>query len=160
LKSQRGQALVEFALILPLLLTLVIGIFDFGAAYNYQNDMSQLANEAVRYATVGNCNGCSPGSANTMIPAIVTQDADTAALKNSVTICIVFPAGSNGNVGDAVEALVEKNYTWVPYLRLVKSKIVASATMRLETPYTAGTSPYTPDTLTPAGNCSAYDPSS
>lgn len=152
--------MVEFALILPLLLTLVLGIFDFGAAYNYQNDMSQLANEAVRYAAVGNCTGCAPGSASTMIPAIVANDADTAALKNSVTICIVFPTGSTGGEGDAVEAIVEKNYTWIPYLKLVKSKIVATATMRLETPYKAGTSPFTPDTLTPAGNCSAYNPNS
>ena len=50
LKAQRGQALVEFALILPLLLSIILGIFDFGTAFNYQNNMSQLANEAARYA--------------------------------------------------------------------------------------------------------------
>jgi Flp pilus assembly protein TadG len=163
LKSQRGQALVEFALILPLLLTLVLGIFDFGTAYNYQNDMSQLANEAARYAAVQGCNGCAPGNPNTEIPAIVKADADTGALRDpthGVTICLFWPAGSTGAKGDAVKVLVEKNYSWVPYLHLSKTKITASATMRMESAYDPAKSPWTPDTLTGGGNCSAYDPSS
>jgi Flp pilus assembly protein TadG len=149
LKSQRGQALVEFALILPLLLTLVLGIFDFGTAYNYQNDMSQLANEAARYAAVGKCDGC---STTNQIPAVVRADADSGALRNSVTITIGFPSGSNGCQGDAVQVTVTKNYTWVPYLKLGGTTIHASATMRLETAYVAGTSPYTPNPG-PVGTC-------
>jgi hypothetical protein len=164
LKSQRGQALVEFALILPLLLTLVVGIFQFGTAYNYQNDMSQLANEAVRYAAVGSCGPTTPcqshtisGTTNTEIPYIVKQDADTAALRDpstGVTITIGFPAGSNGCEGDAVQAVVHKNYTWMPYLNLGHTTITASATMRLEAPYNSGTSPYSPNPG-PAGSCSS-----
>jgi Flp pilus assembly protein TadG len=152
LKNQRGQALVEFALILPILLTLVIGIFDFGTAYNYQNDMSQLANEAARYASVGSCNGC---TFSHQIPAVVKADADTGALRdpvNGVTITVGFPSGSNGCIGDAVQVTVTKSYTWVPYLHLASSHIHASATMRLETPYTVGTSPYTPSPG-PSGSC-------
>jgi Flp pilus assembly protein TadG len=156
LKSQRGQALVEFALILPILLALVIGIFDFGTAYNYQNDMSQLANEAVRYAAVGGtCGGrCSPSN---QIPAVVKQDADTGALRDpstGVTITIDFPdPGSNGCKGEAVRATVTKDYSWIPYLHLANTAIHASATMRLESKYVAGTSPYTPNPA-PSGTCS------
>jgi Flp pilus assembly protein TadG len=149
LKSQRGQALVEFALILPLLLTLVLGIFDFGTAYNYQNNMSQLANEAARYAAVGTCDGCSHTN---QIPAVVKADADTGALRNSVTITVGFPSGSNGCQGDAVKVTVTKDYTWIPYLKLANSTIHASATMRLETPYNNLTSPYTPNPG-PVGTC-------
>lgn len=155
LRSQDGQTLVEFALILPILLLIILGVFDFGTAYNYQNDMSQLANEAARYASVGNCTGCSTSNE---IPAVVKQNADTGALRDpttGVTICIVFPTGSSGQVGDAVEAIVEKSYTWLPYLNLASSNLYASATMRLEQPYTAGVSPYTPDSLV-NGNCSSY----
>jgi len=157
LKNQRGQALVEFALILPLLLTLVIGIFQFGTAYNYQNDMSQLANEAARYASVGNCSGCVAGSPTTEIPAIVKADADTGALRDpttGVTIRIFFPgSGNNGCLGDPVEAVVHKDYSWIPYLNLGHTTISASATMRLDSPYKSGTSPYTPDPA-PTGSCS------
>jgi Flp pilus assembly protein TadG/cell division septation protein DedD len=47
----RGQALVEFALILPILLLLVAGIFDFGRALFVFSEVSNSAREAVRYGT-------------------------------------------------------------------------------------------------------------
>jgi Flp pilus assembly protein TadG len=160
LKNQRGQALVEFALILPILLTLVLGIFDFGTAYNYQNDMSQLANEAARYASVGSCGKDSTGTAlcshTNQIPAVVKADADTGALRDpstGATITIGFPSGSNGCKGDPVKATVTQHYTWIPYLHLASTTITASATMRLETAYDALTSPYTPNPG-PVGTCS------
>jgi hypothetical protein len=148
--------LVEFALILPILLTLVIGIFDFGTAYNYQNDMSQLANEAARYASVGSCGKDSTGtplcSPTNQIPAVVKADADTNALRNTVTITVGFPPGTSGCQGDPVKVTVTKTYTWVPFLHLASSPISASATMRLETAYSAATSPYTPNPG-PSGTC-------
>jgi hypothetical protein len=61
LKSEQGQTLVEFALILPILLLLVIGIFDFGQAFNTKNDLTFLANTAARYAEVNQCVSCAPG---------------------------------------------------------------------------------------------------
>jgi fibronectin type 3 domain-containing protein len=47
----RGQALVEFALILPILLLLVVAIFDFGRALFVFSEVSNSAREAVRYGT-------------------------------------------------------------------------------------------------------------
>lgn len=150
LKAQRGQALVEFALILPLLLSIILGIFDFGTAFNYQNNMSQLANEAARYASVGSCAGCttSPGS---QIPDIVANDAATNALKNSVTIVMSFPSGS-GCQGQPVKATVTKTYSWIPYLKLTDSTLTTSATMRMEYNYNASTTPFT-TSPPPSGTC-------
>ena len=57
--GERGQAMVEFALVLPLLLLLIFGIFDFGRAINYWIDATHMSNEAARYAAVGNTpTGC------------------------------------------------------------------------------------------------------
>jgi Flp pilus assembly protein TadG len=42
--DRRGQATVEFALILPVLLLLVLGIIEFGKAWN----LAQMATDAVR----------------------------------------------------------------------------------------------------------------
>ncbi|WP_026556464.1 TadE/TadG family type IV pilus assembly protein [Arthrobacter sp. 35W] len=50
--SERGAAAVEFALLLPVLLLLVIGIMEFGRAYNIQISASQAAREGARYAAV------------------------------------------------------------------------------------------------------------
>jgi Flp pilus assembly protein TadG len=50
--SPRGQALVEFALILPILLVLLLGIFDFGRAVAAYNSVANAARSAVRVAIV------------------------------------------------------------------------------------------------------------
>jgi Flp pilus assembly protein TadG len=47
----RGQALVEFALILPILLLLAVGIMDFGRALFVFSEVSSATREAVRYGT-------------------------------------------------------------------------------------------------------------
>jgi len=49
---QKGQALVELALILPLLLLLVFGIIEFGRALYIKNTLSNAAREGARRAAV------------------------------------------------------------------------------------------------------------
>lgn len=49
----RGAVMVEFALILPLLLMLVIGIIQFGFALNAQVAIQAAAREGARVAAVG-----------------------------------------------------------------------------------------------------------
>jgi len=48
----RGQALVEFALVLPLLVVILLGIFDLGRAVYAFNTVSNAAREATRVAIV------------------------------------------------------------------------------------------------------------
>src|SRR3954451_24324647 len=43
-----GASAVEFALILPLFLLLVLGMIDFGRAYNMQLALTEAAREGVR----------------------------------------------------------------------------------------------------------------
>lgn len=50
--SERGAAAVEFALILPVLLLLLLGIIEFGAAYNAQILVTNAAREAARSMTL------------------------------------------------------------------------------------------------------------
>jgi Flp pilus assembly protein TadG len=52
LGSERGTAVVEFALVAPILFLLVFGILDFGRALNYYNDITQLAGQGARAAAV------------------------------------------------------------------------------------------------------------
>jgi Flp pilus assembly protein TadG len=48
LRSDRGAAMVEFAIIAPLLLLVVFGIIEFGRAYNAQNSLTHAAREGAR----------------------------------------------------------------------------------------------------------------
>ena len=51
-KRSRGQALVEFALALPVLLVIFMGLFDFGRAVFAYNSLSNAAREGARVAIV------------------------------------------------------------------------------------------------------------
>src|SRR5271167_2477174 len=53
-ESEDGQAVLELALCIPVLLIVVLGIVDFGRAVNYWNNETHLANLGARFAAVGN----------------------------------------------------------------------------------------------------------
>lgn len=52
LKSEKGAALVEMAIALPLLLLVVWGMIDFARAYYTSNSLSTAVREGARYAAV------------------------------------------------------------------------------------------------------------
>jgi hypothetical protein len=52
-RSKRGAALVEFALILPILLMLFLGIIEFGVLMMHQLTLVQVAREGSRAASLG-----------------------------------------------------------------------------------------------------------
>lgn len=59
--KERGAVAVEFALVAPLLVMLLLGIMEFGRAYNTQVTISSAAREGVRVMAIGN----SPAAART-----------------------------------------------------------------------------------------------
>jgi Flp pilus assembly protein TadG len=50
--NERGQELVEFALVFPLLMLLVLGIIDFSVVVFSYNTIANAAREGVRYGIV------------------------------------------------------------------------------------------------------------
>ncbi len=52
LRSRRGQSLVEFALVVPILLLLLLGLVELGRAWMTRNIMTGAAREAVRIYVV------------------------------------------------------------------------------------------------------------
>jgi len=144
--------MVEFALVLPLLLVLVLGIVDFGRAFNYWIDSTHLANVAARYATV-NKNPGAPDARS--LQRYIELQASSEELRDApVDVCIAFPAGQL--VGDPVKVTVKSTFTWLGFLVTSTAEmrspleglppstnIQGSATMRLEalpSNYTAGCS--------------------
>jgi Flp pilus assembly protein TadG len=55
LRNNNGQSLVEFALILPLFMLIVLGIFDFGRAIYGYSALHNAAREGARYGAVHPC---------------------------------------------------------------------------------------------------------
>jgi Flp pilus assembly protein TadG len=91
-RDQRGTALVEFALIAPLLFLLLFGIIEFGRVLNYYNDLTQLSGQGARAAIVSrNPDGSAVGTANADCPG-TCQIAKTyptdGELKNGISVCL------------------------------------------------------------------------
>lgn len=53
LQRENGQGLVEMALVLPILLLLFMGIFEFGRILGSYMVISNLAREGARYGVIG-----------------------------------------------------------------------------------------------------------
>jgi Flp pilus assembly protein TadG len=73
LQSSEGAQLVEFALVLPLFLAMVVGIFDFGQAYNLKQKLNNAAREGARFAIEESCADCTQAA-----------PATTQAIENSI----------------------------------------------------------------------------
>lgn len=53
-RREDGQALVEFALVVPVLLLLIVGLVEFARAWNTKQVMTDAAREALRSSVVAN----------------------------------------------------------------------------------------------------------
>jgi Flp pilus assembly protein TadG len=164
LAEEGGVALVEFALVLPLVLVLLLGMIDVGKAVNYWNDETHLANEAARFAAVDSSPTKNPDGTPTVnsLKAAILNQADTTELKNGgtsslpagETICIWFPNKATlaspdyFQIGQPVQVVLTAQYHWLGYLvgkgLLPTSTFRATSTMRLEQAYRGnGTDAYT-----------------
>ena len=132
LSAQDGQALVEFALVLPILLALVLGIVEFALALNTQGDETHIASEIARYATVNQNPGEAEGE--TLAQWGASQLDNKALQEGKSRLCISFPEGSN-EAEKAVRVEFKSTVRWlpIPELSVATTPLVGSAVMRLET---------------------------
>lgn len=97
IKNNRGQALVEFALILPVLMLLIVGVMEFGLIINQYMVVTQAAREGARSAALGGSN------------ATVTTTVKTAASQIDTSQIIVTISPSTTRVrGSGVTVTVQK----------------------------------------------------
>lgn len=80
--KQRGATLVEAALVLLMLITLVFAAFDFGRAYNVYQVMTNAAREGARYA-VAPAPGTSTLPTSDAVKTRVQTFLDSAAVKSA-----------------------------------------------------------------------------
>jgi Flp pilus assembly protein TadG len=136
LSGESGVAIVEFALVLPLLMLIVVAIFDFGRALNYWADTTHLSAEGARLAAVDRIPD------GTSLQAYIRDKADTPELRDGgstsvpdqLEVCVT----SDGDaVGDPVEVSVTTTYHWIPLLDDLPgmpdtTTITGTSTMRRE----------------------------
>lgn len=141
--TERGQALVETALTLPLLLLISVGIFEFGRAFETWQIVTNAAREGARMASL-------PGADTTLVENRVQTYLSDAKLVNASTTSVVVTPNSKIQLSNGTEvsaSTVTVNYPFQfmvlnPIAKLVvKSSTAgqditmsASAQMRNESP--------------------------
>lgn len=96
--SERGAAAVEFALLLPLLLMLVLGTIEYGRAYNAQITLTNAAREGVRVMAIGNDPAAAKNAAKTAAAPVsttistsdITLSTEVCSTGNQVTLTINY----------------------------------------------------------------------
>lgn len=93
IKNNRGQALVEFALILPVLMLLIVGVMEFGLIINQYMVVTEAAREGARSAALGDSNA----TITTVVKTAASQ-IDTSQLTVTVSPATTRVRGSGVTV--------------------------------------------------------------
>jgi Flp pilus assembly protein TadG len=96
--SERGAVAVEFALLSPVLIMLLLGIMEFGRAYNVQISLTNAARESVRSMAINNnqtvAKTAAKNAATQLRPALadgnITFSGTTCAVGSQMTVTISY----------------------------------------------------------------------
>ena len=130
--KESGQGAVEFGLVVPLLLVIVLAIFDFAKVMNYWLDLNHVASATARkaavnaYPTAGEYQTYARNNLETN--ELKTGGSESVPTAASISICL--PEG--GDVGDPVTVRVAVGYHWIPFIGGPDLGIRGTATMRIE----------------------------
>jgi hypothetical protein len=149
LASESGQSAVEFALVFPLVLVILLGFVDLGFVFNFWNDEQHLASTGARMAVVNRLPDGVPSG--TTLQDYIKSQADSKTLREGgsaqipdpLEVCIDFPDDSR-LPGHPVKVTVRTTYSFFPGVELSNVNLTGVSTMRLEA---------TPDTATFPSGC-------
>ena len=175
---ERGQALVEFALVAMLFMGLIVLLVQFGVAFNYKNQLTEMTGVGTRWAAVDK-NPCVPPP-DTPLPfcerawnAAQVRDPDNPAaeptLQDSILatgvgpellsdgrVCVFPGEPTEDDPHPPVNVKASFDYHWLPILAQfgieegTVSPIVGSTTMRTEKAPSTYSADDNPDGCTPA----------
>ena len=80
--------MLEFALVVPVFLTIVMGALDFGMTFNDYNSVRQGVREGARQVVVGDwsVDGCTSGSSSARAACVTKQRIGLEANRTRITI--------------------------------------------------------------------------
>lgn len=124
--NEEGQSMVEMALIMPVLLLLILGIFEFGQILGSYMVINNLAREGARFGVIGH-------SDNEITELIISRPA---WLDEEQIIVNIFPPYQYRQEGDAlgVEVVYTVPLTMPVFADILPNPVLLSAQcqMRVE----------------------------
>lgn len=95
-RRERGQSLVELAIVLPVLLAMVVGIFEFGRAWNVYQVITNAAREGARLGVI-------PNMGESDVQGAIQDYMETASLDPSVATATVSGAADGTGTSTTVQ---------------------------------------------------------
>lgn len=100
--SERGAVAVEFAILAPLLIMILMGIMEFGRVYNVQATLTNAAREGVRVMAISNnqtsARTAAKNAASSLSPILldsnITFSAASCTTDAQMTVTITYTLSS------------------------------------------------------------------
>jgi Flp pilus assembly protein TadG len=132
-KTRRGAAAVEMALVLPVFVTVTLGMIELGRGIMVAQLMTNAAREAARTAIID-------GSTDTSVANVAKTFLQTAAKVNPSDVSVTITNASGGSVAtaqprDLITVNVSLPYSkvsWLPPKYLAGKSLSATSAMRHE----------------------------
>ena len=134
-RTERGQALVEFALAIPIFILMLVAVFDLGRGVYAYNGVSEAAREIARITSthVGNPIGTSAAT----LDRVAVQRGLTPGMGTPTFGCTDLygnaVAAADCTAGDYVKVTVTANYTPLSTLGMV-GPVTLSSTSSVQVP--------------------------
>jgi Flp pilus assembly protein TadG len=113
LDRDAGQSLAEFAILLPILMGVVIGIFEFGRAWNVDQVLTNAAREGARLAVI-------PSSSESDVTNTIESALSDAALDPALATIDVDGMGDGYGTPTEVEITYPYEFTFLgPILEFI-----------------------------------------
>jgi len=132
-KKDEGASLIEFAVAMPLLLILVLGIIEFGFVLAQMNEVRHGAREGARYAAVSrpDVNGDSTEGDNADVQAVVCGAVN---LPGTASITVELSGGPNRYDYGTIRVVADtESLSNAPIISgMLPDTIANEATFRLE----------------------------
>ncbi len=104
-RGERGQAMVEFALVLPIFLLVVFAIVDFGMGFHAWITVSNASREGARIGVVG---------ANAATIELKVRDAASSLNHDAdIDVTVTNAVDQGGDPGESVKVDVDYEYSLI-----------------------------------------------
>jgi Flp pilus assembly protein TadG len=142
----RGQAILEFAITLPLLVVFIVGIYDFSGAFNEKQKIEQAAQEGAIIAgaqptsDMQPVNGSNPASLKPVVTAIVNSLIASGVVTSSCAPPGTVTGGTNLTwtytiAGCPGNLVITINRGWGTGAGTADSPAVSGTVVKIQYPY-------------------------
>lgn len=114
-RNERGTALLEAAVTIPILLLIAVGIFEFGRAYQTWQVLTNAAREGARVSVL-------PNSTDDGVVSVVRNYMTSGALPNAASATVAVNRNAAVGTNSASQVVVDYPFEFIvlqPVARLV-----------------------------------------